>query len=236
MKKRNTALPNKAIGLTAKSLAILNKDIRCEFRSRYAINAIVLFGVTTLVVVSFSVGQKNLDPEVYSALFWIIVFFSAMSGLAHVFVREEDAKTATVLKLTSDSTPVYLGKLGFNLALLALLQIVIAPLFMVLTDASVHNTALFVVILILGSIGLAGATTLIAAIISRASVKGALFAVLSFPILLPLLIGVINGTTRALSEAGGGFSAASSELQLLVSYAVVMITASLLLFDFVWQE
>ena len=220
----------------AKALAVWRKDIRCEFRTRYAVNAIMLFGVTTLVVVSFAVGQKNLLPEVYSALFWIIIFFSAMSGLAHVFVREEESKTATVLRLTSDTTPIYLGKLGYNVILLALLQIIIAPLFLLLTDATLHDPSLFIVIVVLGSIGLAGATTLIAAIISRASVKGALFAVLSFPILLPLLIGVINATTKALSESGGGFSGAASELQLLVSYAVVMITASLLLFEFVWEE
>ncbi len=229
-------MPKSSIGLMAKALAVWRKDIRCEFRTRYAVNAIMLFGVTTLVVVSFAVGQKNLLPEVYSALFWIIIFFSAMSGLAHIFVREEESKTATVLRLTSDTTPIYLGKLGYNVVLLALLQIVIAPLFLLLTDATLYDPALFIVIVILGSIGLAGATTLIAAIISRASVKGALFAVLSFPILLPLLIGVINATTKALSASGGGFSGSSSELQLLVSYAVVMITASLLLFEFVWEE
>lgn len=229
-------LPGSTIGLMAKSLAVWRKDIRCEFRTRYAINAIMLFGVTTLVVVSFAVGQKNLPPEVHAALFWIIIFFSAMSGLAHVFVREEDSKTATVLRLTADATPIYLGKLGYNMVLLGLLQLIIAPLFLILTDAVLSNVALFVVILVVGSIGLAGATTLIAAIISKASVKGALFAVLSFPILLPLLIGVISGTAKALSTPEAGFSAASSELQLLISYAVVMITASLLLFEFVWEE
>jgi heme exporter protein B len=181
------------------------------------------------------VGQQNLGPDVYSALFWIIVFFSAMSGLAHVFVREEEAKTSTVLRLTADPTPVYLGKLGYNLLLLAALQVIIAPLFFVLTDAVPENPALYVVVLLLGTIGLAGATTLIAAIISKAGVKGALFAVLSFPILLPLLIGLIGATSKAFSETGGGFGAASSELQLLVSYAVIMITASLLLFEYVWE-
>ena len=228
-------MPKNSIGLTAKSWAVLRKDIQVEFRSRYALNAILLFGVTTLTVVSFSVGQKNLSGELYAALFWIIIFFSAMSGLAHVFVREEDAKTATVLRLTADTTAVYWGKLGFNFLLLSLLEAVITPLFLMMTDAILHHFFLLIIILFLGAVGLAGATTLIAAIISKASVKGALFAVLSFPILLPLLIGVINGTTKALT-ATGGVTQASSELQLLTSYAVVMITASLLLFEFVWEE
>lgn len=228
-------MPKSSIGLATKALAVLRKDIRSEYRSRYAINAILLFGVTTLTVVSFSVGQTSLQPLVYSALFWIIIFFSAMSGLSQVFVKEEESKTVTILKLTSDPTPIYLGKLVFNFLLLVLLEIIVAPLFFVMTDARLQDPILFLTIQLLGSIGLAGATTLIAAIISKAGIKGALFAVLSFPILLPLLIGSINGTTKAL-ETTEGLAGAATELKLLVSYAVVMITASVLLFDQVWEE
>ena len=137
--------------------------------------------------------------------------------------------------MTADPTPVYLGKLGFNFALLALLQVIIAPLFFVLTDAVLAHPILFIIVVVLGTVGLAGAATLIAAIISKAGVKGALFAVLSFPILLPLLIGLIGATMKAFSESPEGFGAASSELQLLVSYAVIMITASILLFEYVWE-
>ncbi len=229
-------MPSRPSGWAIKALAVLVKDIRSEFRTRYAINAILLFGITTLTVVSLAVGQIGLGPEVYAALIWIIIFFSAMSGLAQVFVREEESKTATVLRLSADPTPVYLGKLIFNFLLLLLLEFIIVPLFFVMTDATISNPVLFLLILLIGSIGLAGATTLIAAIIARASIKGALFAVLSFPILLPLLVGAIGGTRKALSPAATALSASSSEIQLLVSYAVVMITAGILLFDFVWEE
>lgn len=219
-----------------KLLAVLKKDLRCEFRTRYALNAILLFGVTTLTVVSFSIGQKSLQPAVYAALLWIILFFSAMSGLAQVFIREEETKTATVLKLTADPTAIYLGKLLFNLILLLILEIIIAPLFLVFTDAVVSEPLLFILILFLGAVSLAGATTLIAAIISKAGVKNALFAVLAFPILLPLLIGAIKATTAVFSTRASGFASISGEIQLLFGYAVVMITASLLLFEFVWDE
>lgn len=230
------ALPTRSTGLMTKLLAVLKKDLQCEFRTRYALNAILLFGVTTLTVVSFSIGQKSLQPAVYSALLWVILFFSAMSGLAQVFIREEEAKTATILKLTADPTAIYLGKLVFNFILLVILEVIIAPLFMVFTDAVVTDMPLFVLILFLGAVALTGATTLIAAIISKAGVKSALFAVLAFPILLPLLIGAIKATTVVFSTKADGFAAVSGEIQLLFSYAVVMITASLLLFEYVWDE
>ncbi|HWR83548.1 MAG TPA: hypothetical protein VN285_09610, partial [Candidatus Deferrimicrobium sp.] len=71
-------------------------------------------------------------------------------------------------------------------------------------------------------------------IIARASIRGALFAVLSFPILMPLLIVLVSATDKVLG--GDGLSAIASEVQFLVSYAVIMVTGSILLFKFVWLE
>jgi len=85
-----------------------------------------------------------------------------------------------------------------------------------------------------GSFGMAAGGTIIAAIISKANSKGALFTVLAFPILLPVLISAISATRISLNEAQ--FSAASGELQTIFAYTVVIITVSILLFDFIWNE
>jgi heme exporter protein B len=216
------------------ALAVFDKDLRSEFRTKYALNAIILFAVTTLTVVSFSVGQFGLTPEILASLYWIIIFFSAMSGLARVFVREEEAGTVAALKLSAAPTVVYLGKLGFNVVLMGILEIVVFPLFVVMMGLRVENYVLFFAVLVLGSAGLAALSTIIAAIVAKANVKGALFTILSFPPLLPLLISCIRGTRLALE--GADLAAGMPELQLLISYSIVMITASLLLFDFVWSD
>jgi heme exporter protein B len=218
----------------SKSAWLLAKDLKSEFRTRYALNAILMFALVTLTVVSFSVGAFSLNIRITSSLFWLVIFFSAMSGLAQVFVKEEESKTVNILKLVATPSTVLLGKLLFNLVLLLLLEIVIVPLFIIWMNLSISNLWLFLSVLLLGSLGLACATTIIAAIVSKAHVKGALFAVLSFPILLPLLITAIHGTR--LSLEGEAFSAGWSDLRLLMSYVVVMFTVSILLFDFVWNE
>ena len=214
--------------------AVLDKDLRCEFRTKYALNAILLFAVTTLTVISFAVGQFGLSPELQAALYWIIVFFSAMSGLSRVFVREEEAGTVYALKLAATPTQVYLGKLAVNLILMGILELVVFPLFVVMMGMRVQSYALFFAVLILGSAGLAGLATIIAAIVAKANVKSALFTILSFPPLLPLLITCIRGTRLALE--GADVSAGAPELRLLFSYTVVVVTASLLLFDYVWSD
>jgi heme exporter protein B len=217
-----------------KAFAVYAKDLRLELRTRYALNAILMFGITTLAVVSFSLGQSGLSPKFLSALFWVIMFFSAMSGLAQVFIREEEAGTSLALKLTADPDAIYLGKLAFNLTLLITMTIIVTPLFFVFTDAPTANLLRFAAVLALGVIGLCGATTLVAAIIAKASVKGALFSVLSFPILMPLLITLVSASEKVFE--GLAFGEISAEIQFLVAYAVVMITASVMLFKFVWQE
>ncbi|MCK4460441.1 MAG: heme exporter protein CcmB [candidate division Zixibacteria bacterium] len=227
-------MPPRSAGLVSKALAVYAKDMRLELRSRYALNAILMFAITTLAVVSFSLGQSGLSAKLLSALFWIVIFFSAMSGLAQVFIREEESGTAMALRLLADPDPVYIGKLAFNFSLLTTMTVVVTPLFFIFTDAPSEHIISFLPVLALGVIGLSGATTLVAAIISRASVKGALFAVLSFPILMPLLIALVAATEKVFG--GSGLGEALAELQFLLAYAVVMITASLLLFKSGWQD
>ena len=216
------------------ALAVLDKDLRCEFRTKYALNAILLFAVTTLTVVSFAVGQFSLTPELQAALYWIIIFFSAMSGLARVFVREEEAGTVHGLRLAASPAVVYLGKLAFNVVLMGALEIVVFPLFVIMMGLRVDNYLLFFAVLILGSAGLASLATIMAAIVAKANVKGALFTILSFPPLLPLLITCIRGTRLALE--GADMAVAGPELRLLIAYSIAMITASLMLFEFVWND
>jgi heme exporter protein B len=234
MTGRRAALPKNSSGLVGKTLAVFAKDVRLELRTRYALNAILMFAVTTLAAVSFSVGQSGLPPKLLAALFWIVIFFSAMSGLAQAFIREEEAATALTLRLMADPDPVYIGKLLFNFSLLSIMAAIVTPIFFIFTDAPASGIATFILVLALGVIGLGSATTLVAAIIAKASVKGALFAVLSFPILMPLLLVLVLATEKVLDS--GTIGDIAVEIQFLVAYGIVMITGSILLFKFVWQE
>ena len=75
--------------------AVFRKDVQIELRTRYAVGAVLLFAVTTLVAVSG--GARAAAPvksDVKAALLWIVLLFAALSGLARAFVREEEAGTA----------------------------------------------------------------------------------------------------------------------------------------------
>ncbi|MGC8833737.1 MAG: heme exporter protein CcmB [Armatimonadota bacterium] len=214
--------------------AILRKDIQSEFRTRYAFNAVVVFAVTTLAVVSYSAQVVGAGARLLSPLLWIIILFSAMSGLSRTFVREEDAGTANTLRLAADPTAVYVGKLLFNTVLLAVLNVLVVPLFLVLMDVSVGNLFLFVVILITGSTSIAATATFVAAIVSKASVRSALFAVLSFPLLVPVLVAAVQGTEASLR--GASTVEGMPFVKILTAFAGAMVAVGLLLFEHVWDE
>jgi heme exporter protein B len=224
--------------LLAASWAVFRKDLRSELRTRYALNAVGLFAVSTVVALSLGLGpltpRRNPDlPLIHAALLWVAILFAAFTGLARVFVQEEDARTASALRLAAPPLAVYLGKLLFNLLLLLLLAALTAALFLIMLRVRVGNMGLFVALLTVGCLGLVAATTLIAAIIARASAKGALFAVLSFPLLTPLLVVAIRGT--ALAVEGAAWDAAFAPLQVLAAYTIALFTASLYLFKHVWE-
>ncbi|MEW6244780.1 MAG: heme exporter protein CcmB [Bacillota bacterium] len=219
-------------GWMEQALAVLHKDIVAEFRTRHAVNSLIMFGVTTLVAVSFAMGPFGLSSHVLAALLWIILFFSAMAGLSRSFVKEEETGTIMALKSSADPTMVLLGKMMFNLILLAALEIVIVPLFFVMMDTWPSAPTRFFAVLLLGSLGLSAVSTAVAAIVSKAGSKGALFSVLAFPVLLPLLLSSISGTASALE----GASPVWPELRLIVGYSGILITASFMLFEYIWEQ
>ncbi|MCU7495777.1 MAG: ABC transporter permease [Ignavibacteria bacterium] len=218
-----------------KSFALFKKDLHSELRTRYAINALVMFILVTISVILFSIGSEKISETLTGGLFWVVIFFSAMSGLSRAFVSEEERGTVLTLHLIASPNTIFSGKLLFNLILVFAMNIVIALLYSVLFDSFIiRNFSLFFLAFVLGNIGIAAASTIIAAIIAKTGSKGTLYPVLSFPILLPLILILLELTKFAIDGTVIGESLV--ELTVLVCYDVVILTASYLLFDFIWKD
>ena len=222
------------IGFIRSVMAVLVKDLKCELRTRHALSAVLLFAVTSTVAVSFTLGAWGSKSAIASALLWLVLYFSAMSGLSRSFVHEEETYTSNMLKLAACPNTVYLGKLAFNLVMLILVEIVTVPLFITFTGCSIQHLGLFIALLLLGSLGICAGATMAAAMVARAAVKGALFAVVSFPLLVPVLAVAIHGTNIAMDPQA--ISSAASDIRMLCYYCGAVITASLILFRFIWEN
>lgn len=216
--------------------AVFEKDIKLELRARYAINMLLLFALGALVVMAFAVGPTPLSARVQAALLWTVLLFAAAVGLGRAFISEEERGTMLLLQLNLRPGAVYAGKLLVNFALLLVLNLVAVGAFVVLLRVEIVWPGLLMLTLVLGSIGLAGATTLLSALIARAAGgRGALLPVLLFPVLIPLLLSAVEATRSALLVAEG-WSTATDELLTLVGFGGAVITAAVLLFDYIWLD
>jgi heme exporter protein B len=198
----------------------------------------MLFAFAVLILVGYAVGPAAISPEdrptVHSVLLWIIIFFSAMTGLARIFVKEEESGTAAALRLSAAPEAVFLGKLLANMVLLFLVLLMIVPLYLGMMSLRMENGRLFLCVLVLGAVGLTSASTFTAAIVSKASAKGALFAVLATPLLLPPLVASVAGTRLAATDPS--FAAGIDVIKLLIAYDGAITTAAFFLFDAVFRE
>lgn len=211
------------------------KDLRSELRTRYALNALLMFVITTVAIILFALRGDQPSSTILAGMFWVVVFFSAMSGLSRAFVSEEERGTGMTLQLMAVPSSVYFGKLFFNWILTLSLVAGVTVVYTVgFPGFTIQSMDIFLVTVILGSLGLGSAATIIAAIIAKANTRGTLYPVLSFPILIVLLMSVMNATAKALD--GERFAEAGVDFLVLISYVMVMTAGSYLVFDFVWKD
>ena len=226
----------------AEAGAVFGKELKTEWRTRVALSAVGLFAVASLTLMALALRGVALDDEsaasVAAGLLWVLLFFTAATGLGRTFVQEEERGTALALRLAARSTAVWFGKFAANALLLLALTLIAAPTLLAMSNVPAVNPALLFCVLFLGDIGLAAVMTLTAALVAKASARSGLLAALSFPVLVPLFLAGVHGAKAALGvgNEAGGWTAGLGDLQVLFSYAVIAVTASLMLFDFIWAD
>ncbi len=217
------------------TLAVARKDLRSELRTRYALNSLAMFVVVTVSVMAFSAGTEQMSTGIASALIWVSMFFTAVTGLGRSFISEEERGTTLLLRLSVPSTPVYFGKLLVNILLSLASNTFLSLLFLVMMrSAEVRSPGTFVLIVGAASLGFAGALTIIAALIARSGAKGALYPVLAFPVILPLVVLGVDLLRRSI--AGITLANMADDILLLLLYAVAVMLVGYFLFDLIWKE
>jgi heme exporter protein B len=224
--------------------AVFAKELKTEWRTRVALSAVGLFALASLTLIALGLRDPTLSAPtrqlLAGVLLWVLVFFTAATGLGRTFVQEAERGTAAALRLSARATVVWAGKFAANVLLLLVLTLLAAPILLGVLDVSMAgvNAGLLLCVLGLGVVGLAAVMTTTAALVAQASAKSGLLAALSFPLLVPLFVAGVHGAEAAVGfgNAAGSWKPALGDLQVLGSYAVIAVTASLLLFDFVWND
>lgn len=216
-------------------IGVLRKEFLTEFKNFSSASSVFLFVLTSVIIVSYSISSKSISDEVFAGITWVLIFFTSMIGQSRVFVSEEERGTWLFLKINSNSTGIYFGKLIYNIIFGITANLLTVFLLMIFNSKFIINSyGMYLLCVVCGGIGISAASTIISALISKASSKGALFPVLAFPLILPIILLSIDATI--LSIVGAVPERIYSDLGVILAYSGAVVTASYILFDFIFKE
>ncbi len=210
---------------------LVAKEIRLEMRNKYALGGILLYVVSTIFV-SYLSFKKIIDPATWNALFWIILLFASINGVAKSFINETRGRLLYLYTLVSPQA-VILSKIIYNSLLLTVLSGLCLFVYTLFIGNIIQDLSLFLVTLLLGSFGFSSLLTMVSAIASKTSNNFTLMAILSFPIMIPLLIVLIKLSRNAID---GLEHWDLNYLLILMFLNVIIILLSYLLFRYLWRD
>lgn len=174
-----------------------------------------------------------MSPLTWSALYWIIVMFSGVNSVAKSFIGEKKG-IDIYLYSVADPHQIILSKIIYNALLCLLMSLTCFVLFTVFFGNPVLDMSIFFGVILLASIGFAGAFTMLSGIASRAGNSNVVMAVLSFPVIISILLLVIKLTKNCIDGLDPSIS--TNDLLSLGAIDALLIAMSYILFPFVWRS
>lgn len=210
---------------------LVAKDLALEWRSKHAINGIVLYVVSTVFVCYQAF--ESVDSLVWNALFWIILLFASINAISRSFVQESQYRQLYYYSIASPKA-IILSKIIYNVILMTFLSIVAYIIYSLIFKNPVGDPLLYFIAVLLGSISFATVFTMVSGISSKTGNNSTIMAILAFPVIIPLLILLLKLSSNALK----GLDRASSDKEIITLLAinVITVTISLLLFPYLWRD
>jgi heme exporter protein B len=214
---------------------LMQKEFMLELRRKTVLSGIGLYLISLVFIcyITFSLRQNSISEATWSALFWLVILFSVVNSVAKSFIGEKRGVMIYYYMVASPQA-IITSKIIYNAILCLVLSLAGYILFSVFIDAPVRDPLIFLLTLLLASIGFSASLTLISGIASKANNSSILMAVLSFPVVIGLLLMAIKITKNALD----GIDRAASADELLNLFAINCISTVLayLLFPYIWRS
>lgn len=212
---------------------LIKKEMLLEWRSKYALNGILLYVVSTVFVCYLSFVTIP-DKLTWNALFWIIMLFASINAVAKSFLQESKGRHLYIYTLVSPSALIIAKTIYNSLLMIGLTLIALSFYCFVFIPPPATDILMYLVATILGSLSFATIFTMVSAIAAKAGNGGMLMAILSFPVIIPMLIVLIKFAKNAID--GLDRSVNLDEIGLLLVINVLVMAVSLLLFPYLWRD
>jgi len=214
---------------------LFKKELTLEFRQKYAIGGMLLYLISSIFLTYFAFKTKvvELHPIVWNAVYWLVILFTAINSVAKSFIQERQGLLLYYYTIASP-VAVILAKMAYNAVLLMFLGLTGFLFFSLFLGNPVQDITLYLITIILASIGFSSSLTLISGIASKASNSNTLMAVMGFPILIPSLLMIIKVSKNAID--GLERSVSYQEMGVLSAIIMIVVASSILLFPYLWKS
>jgi heme exporter protein B len=212
---------------------VLRKDVAIEAKSWEVLTTTLFFAVSCVLIFAFAfVKEGRAVDDAASGILWIAIAFSGTLALGRTFERERYGDTLRALLLApAPRAALYVGKLLGMLALLGLAELLLVPLVALMFQAPFFSRPLLLVGLLAGgTLGFSAVGTLFAAMLVRARSRDVLLPILLYPIIIPVIIAGVRGTS-ALLGAEPDEPTAVMWIGILAAFDVVFVTLALWTFE-----
>ncbi len=211
---------------------LIKKEIILEWRSKYALNGVLLYVVSTVFVCFMSF--QIIDKITWNALFWIIMLFASINAIAKSFLQESRGRQLYTYTLVSP-VALIIAKTIYNSLLMMILTVIALAFYCLVFEPNKDiDILMYLLAAVLGSLSFSTIFTMVSAIASKTGNGGMLMAILSFPIIIPVLIVLIKFAKNAMD--GLDRSVSLDEIGLLALINVMVMTVALLLFPYLWRD
>jgi heme exporter protein B len=190
----------------------------------------LFFALLVVVVFAFAFDPTAaMSRQIAGGILWMALLFAAVTALNQSWTREQSNRVLDAQRMSpAPPSALFLGKALANFLFVAIVEAVLAPLFIVFYNLHALGQGwILAAVLPLGTWALVCNGTFFAALGLRTRNRELLLPLILFPISIPALLGMMQATTGILS---GEFDP-GPWVRLLVAYNIAFTTVCLLLFE-----
>jgi heme exporter protein B len=212
----------------------LAKDLRIEWHSKEALNSMLFYSLLVVVLFSLAFDPRGaFSRDIAGGVMSVATMFAAVSALNQAWAREIRHQVLDAQRMApTPGAELYLAKALANFLFVTIVQVVLAPVFLVMYNLRAQGQAWqLALVLPLATWALVANGTFFAALSIRSRNREVLLPLILFPIFIPALLAMVLATTAILT----GENDPSLWIKLLAGYDIIFTTISLLLFDVVLQ-
>jgi len=214
---------------------LLQLQFRLELRNRSIFSGLLLYLFSTVFIcyLTLQLQGNQISSGVWSAMFWIIILFTAVNSAAKSFITENKGREIYYYSIAKPGD-IILSRIIYNFFLCSFLSFIGFILFIIFLNNPVADTGLMVLTILLSAMGFSASLTLLSAIASKTSNSNVVMAVLSFPVIIGILLMAIKITKNCMD--GLDRSVSLDELLTLGAINLLLASVSYLLFPYIWRS